>query len=93
MALNPIDVKNGAAQIQSVLPISDIGQCAQIWVLLQIANNPAVFNVVAGGGTTGTGSPEGVVTAIPGSSYLDTAAANFYVKASGVSNTGWLLIA
>ena len=44
---------------------------------------------------SGTGSPEGVVTAEPFKSYLDTAAAagsNFYVKKTGGGSTGWQLV-
>lgn len=42
--------------------------------------------------TSGTGSPEGVVTADVGSRYTDTAATNGaveWIKASGTGNTGW----
>ena len=42
---------------------------------------------------TGTGSPEGVVTADPGSIYFDItdpAAPIQYVKGSGTGNTGWI---
>lgn len=45
--------------------------------------------------TSGTGSPEGVVTAEPFKTYLDTAAAagsNFYVKKTGSGDTGWQLV-
>lgn len=45
--------------------------------------------------TSGTGSPEGVVTAEPFKTYLDTAAAagsNFYVKKTGSGSTGWQLV-
>lgn len=41
---------------------------------------------------TGTGSPEGVVTAAMGSLFLRTdggAATTLYVKTSGAGNTGW----
>lgn len=41
----------------------------------------------------GAGSPEGVVTANPGSLYLNTsggAGTSLYVKQSGASNTGWI---
>jgi hypothetical protein len=41
----------------------------------------------------GNGSPEGVVTANPGSLYLNAAGGagtSLYVKQSGVSNTGWV---
>ena len=44
------------------------------------------------GGTTGTGSPEGVVTATPGTEYLDTAGtlgAWRWLKTSGTGTTGW----
>lgn len=41
----------------------------------------------------GAGSPEGVVTAVPGSLYLNTsggAGTSIFVKQSGISNTGWV---
>lgn len=45
-----------------------------------------------GSGLSGTGSPEGVVTATPGTEYIDTAATNGavkWIKATGSGNTGW----
>lgn len=39
----------------------------------------------------GSGSPEGAVTAPPGSTYRDTANGLFYVKRTGTGNTGWKL--
>lgn len=41
----------------------------------------------------GSGSPEGVVTASPGTAYLNTsggAGTTLYVKESGTGNTGWV---
>ena len=41
---------------------------------------------------TGTGSPEGVVTALVGSLYSNTSggtSTTLYVKTSGTGNTGW----
>ena len=46
----------------------------------------------SGGPLTGTGSPEGVVTATPGTEYLDTAGtcgAWRWLKKTGTGNTGW----
>jgi hypothetical protein len=46
----------------------------------------------SGGPLTGTGFPEGVVTATPGTEYLDTAGtcgAWRWLKVSGAGNTGW----
>jgi hypothetical protein len=40
---------------------------------------------------TGTGSPEGVVTADEGDVYSDTASSTIYIKSSGSGNTGWVL--
>jgi hypothetical protein len=40
--------------------------------------------------TPGTGTPEGFVTAKPGSLYLDLSGA-LYLKTSGTGNTGWTL--
>lgn len=52
------------------------------------------FSSVTGVGIfSGTGSPEGVVTASPGSMYLDRTAGWQWVKLSGTGNTGWNRIA
>jgi hypothetical protein len=43
--------------------------------------------------TSGSGSPEGVITAPIGSLYTRTdggAGTSFYVKESGTGNTGWI---
>ena len=42
------------------------------------------------GGLNGVGSPEGVQTASPGTTYLDTSNFNFWAKATGTGNTGWI---
>ena len=36
------------------------------------------------------GSPEGVVTAVPGVTYLNSTADSLWIKKSGTGNTGWL---
>lgn len=47
----------------------------------------------AGGGSgaaeTGSGSPEGVVTANPGEHYWDSTNKIWYVKDTGTGSTGW----
>jgi len=43
-------------------------------------------------GIVGTGSPEGVVTATPGTSYLDGSTGAYWDKQTGNGNTGWLQI-
>lgn len=45
-----------------------------------------------GGGLSGTGSPEGVVVAGPGRTYLDTSNNFFYAKGSGSGDTGWVAL-
>lgn len=40
----------------------------------------------------GSGSPEGVVTASPGSTYQDFSGGDIYVKDSGTGNTGWRVL-
>lgn len=40
---------------------------------------------------SGSGSPEGVVVARPGTVYTDTSSGAEYSKASGFGNTGWEL--
>jgi len=44
---------------------------------------------------SGSGSPEGVIEAIPTQLYMDTAGTAgsiLYVKKTGTSNTGWILV-
>lgn len=43
-----------------------------------------------GGGLSGSGSPEGVVTANPGTTYWDTTGQSLWVKDTGTGNTGWV---
>ena len=38
---------------------------------------------------TGTGTPEGVLSANAGRFYVDTAANQIYMKVTGTGNTGW----
>jgi hypothetical protein len=50
--------------------------------------------VGGGGGSGGAGivgvvNPEGIVTASPGTPYLNTALQTFWMKNSGAGNTGW----
>lgn len=45
-----------------------------------------------GGNETGSGSPEGVVTAAPGAGYVDTSNGDLWVKQTGTGNTGWVLV-
>lgn len=40
----------------------------------------------------GTGSPEGIVTANPGASYIDSENGTVYFKVSGSGNTGWQIV-
>jgi hypothetical protein len=45
----------------------------------------------AGTGTfSGTGSPQNVVTASPGATYLDTSGGHFWAKQTGTGSSGWL---
>lgn len=42
-----------------------------------------------GAGLIGAGSPEGVETADPGTTYYNTSDGTFWVKETGAGNTGW----
>jgi hypothetical protein len=71
----------------------DFQRCSKKELLICIAQ--LLCNISAGGGTgggglAGVGSPEGVTTANPGTTYLDTASGSFYAKQTGSGNTGWL---
>lgn len=39
-----------------------------------------------------TTSPEGVITSLPGATYLNTVTGDLYYKRSGIGNTGWVLL-
>lgn len=83
-APDPDDGDNGDIWINTAT--GDIYfKAGDVWDL--IAQGPA-----GGSGEAGVGSPEGVVTAAPGTTYTDTGDGSFYVKASGSGNTGWLPI-
>lgn len=77
------------------MTVDEINQASQCYcianfekaVLYLLANGGAGGG---GGGESGTGSPEGVVTASPGTTYYDTASGSFWVKGSGTGNTGWV---
>ncbi len=66
------------------------GEQAELALLDQIAQN--IGTGTGGGGLSGVGSPEGIVTANPGATYLDTANGFFYAKQTGTGSTGWLAI-
>lgn len=63
--------------------------------LVAVTNYVGVVNTNNGSAGTatanssGSGSPEGVVTASPGASYWDSTAKIGYVKDTGTGNTGW----
>lgn len=61
-------------------------------VIAQLLCNGGGGGGGGGGGETGVVDPEGVVTASPGTTYYNSANQTFWVKASGVGNTGWVQI-
>jgi hypothetical protein len=54
------------------------------------AGNTLTIAASSGSGLSGAGSPEGVQVGSPGQTYFDTTAKGFWVKDTGVGNTGWL---
>lgn len=79
---------------------SEIGclECVISPGMLPYAILQAIRDISGGGGGTGsagivgTGSPEGVVAAPPGTSYYDNTtpgSVHVWVKMTGVGNTGW----
>ena len=56
-------------------------------------SDPAITQVPGPGGGvayTGNGTPESVVAADPGALYWDITGQSFWVKNTGVSDTGWV---
>lgn len=80
-------------------PIGNDGRFVPMWLswferLLQVGEVVVSAITLASTGVTirtGTASPEGVVTANPGSLFLQGDGANgrLYVKQTGTGNTGW----
>lgn len=69
--------------------------------ILEVRILNALRSATGGGGTgtgtgmngiVGTGSPEGVQTANPGTIYYATDTGGFYVKATGAGNVGWIAL-
>jgi hypothetical protein len=68
------------------------GTVGQFMVKTGVDNYDAGWSTMADQYLQGTGSPNGVVTAVVGSMYTDTAATNGairWIKATGSGNTGW----
>ncbi len=76
---------DGAKCLECGIP-PGMERAVMIYLLCQITNGGGV----GGGGLAGAGSPEGVVTANPGTTYTQTDTGSFWTKLTGVGNTGWL---
>lgn len=65
----------------------------EMWPAVKLA---LLCNIASGGGGTGgagivgAGSPEGVVSAPPGTIYFDSTGDSLWIKESGVGNTNWI---
>lgn len=62
----------------------------QLLVKLLLAANSGGGGGGGGSGMFGVGSPQGVVTANQGTTYLQTDTGSFWAKQTGTGNTGWL---
>ena len=82
----PLDV---TPTIEGMITIKEISSLPY----LQFMYEGVVYTVPMAGNFIGTGSPEGVLAAIPGSRYLDITdptAPTQWNKITGTGNTGWL---
>ena len=61
---------------------------AEFMLWTQDITKQANFNTVA----EGSGSPEGVLVALPNKFYRDEGVPNLYWKSTGTGDTGWLLV-
>ena len=89
-ALVRFDGTGGKTVQNSGTTLSDTGKLT----VVATAANGVELNASGPRIMSGTGSPEGVVTAPVGSTWLDTAAttgAVKWIKASGTGNTGWVV--
>ena len=59
--------------------------------ILDTAPGSGATDYATGGNFSGAGSPEGVVVASPGATYIDTTNGFFWMKKTGTgTNTGWI---
>lgn len=88
-----IDVNNGVAVPTDSATLMAQASCLEgcipagylPYVILQAVRGVSSLPT----GNAGAGSPEGVVTGAPGSTYYNTSDQSFWVKGSGTGNTGW----
>lgn len=83
--LTSVAVDDGVSVLK---PINPFYATSGRWILVSSSTSTG-----GGGVTTGTGSPEGVVTANPGAGWLDladTAHPVLWFKITGTGNTGWI---
>lgn len=86
---NPLEVRGSSSSTGSAMLVANSTPST----LMRIDNNGEILLFNAVKIITGSGSPEGVKTAGPGSFYLNVnggANITFYVKESGTGNTGWI---
>ncbi len=85
MALDP----NTLYQEANCLGCNSNASMAEMLMLALLQRMVGGGGGTGGAGLVGTGSPEGVVTATPGTSFYDTTGFAYYYKTSGSGNTGW----
>lgn len=88
---NPV-LRDGEAGVETDTGLLKLGDGITPWAARPYAGEGPTPT----GYYSGTGFPEGVVTAPVGSVYRDTAATNgavTWVKATGTGNTGWVVVA
>lgn len=83
---------NPSTLLQSAQQFAGLGSGQLQAIIAQLLCDIAVDGAGGGGGggLAGAGSPEGVVSASPGTTYLDTTTDGFWVKKTGTGNTGWI---
>ena len=88
--ISPESSASAGTVVWAGMPVG--GTTGQFMVKTGATNYDAGWSTMADQYLQGTGSPNGVVTAVVGSMYTDTAATNGairWIKATGSGNTGW----
>ncbi len=88
--ISPESSASAGTVVWAGMPVG--GTVGQFMVKTGVDNYDAGWSTMADQYLQGTGSPNGVVTAVVGSMYTDTAATNGairWIKATGSGNTGW----
>ncbi len=92
----PVDSKTQALPAASAVVVTDVFPGVSDPDGTPVDRKYTIAQILAAGGGSAsavlvsTGTPEGAVTAAPGTFFFDTVARTLYMKETGTGTTGWI---